>query len=155
MATSRMVTIQSFQVSFRLRALRYASAVTTTSFHPGRRCDRSPRPGLALQVNVGGHYSRVQALSRIGIVLVTVVSVNVAAKSWGTAPGFAQKTATGSGAAAAAASQDPAKVFAEGEDALGKGDLDGAERSFKRVLALNPRVAGAYANLGVIHMRRK
>ncbi len=97
----------------------------------------------------------MQALSRIGIVLVTVVSVNVAAKSWGTAPGFAQKTATGSGAAAAAASQDPAKVFAEGEDALGKGDLDGAERSFKRVLALNPRVAGAYANLGVIHMRRK
>ena len=50
---------------------------------------------------------------------------------------------------------DPAKVFAAGEAALKAGKLDVAERDFKQVLAADPKVAGAYANLGVIHMRRK
>ncbi len=50
---------------------------------------------------------------------------------------------------------DPAKVFAAGEAALKAGELDVAERDFKQVLAADPKVAGAYANLGVIHMRRK
>src|SRR5712692_9995366 len=50
---------------------------------------------------------------------------------------------------------DPQLLFQQGETALTKGDLDQAERSFRRVLALNPQVAGAYANLGVIYMRRK
>jgi len=51
--------------------------------------------------------------------------------------------------------QDPAQIFARAENALGKGDLQQAEVDFKRVLALDPRAAAAYANLGVIHMRRK
>ena len=50
---------------------------------------------------------------------------------------------------------DPQKLFQQGEAALKSGDLDQAERSFRGVLALNPKVAGAYANLGVIYMRRK
>ena len=58
-------------------------------------------------------------------------------------------------AAGARAEVDPAKVFAAGEAALKAGKLDVAERDFKQVLAANPKVAGAYANLGVIHMRRK
>ena len=55
----------------------------------------------------------------------------------------------------AAAASDPQKLFEAGEAALHAGQLDEAEREFRRVLAINPRVAGAYANLGVIHMRRK
>jgi tetratricopeptide (TPR) repeat protein len=51
--------------------------------------------------------------------------------------------------------QDPQQLFEAGESALHSGKLDEAERDFKQVLALNPDVAGAYANLGVIHMRRK
>src|SRR5258708_1524532 len=58
-------------------------------------------------------------------------------------------------AGAAPAERDPQKLFEAGEAALHAGKPDEAERSFRQVLAINPGVAGAYANLGVIHMRRK
>jgi tetratricopeptide (TPR) repeat protein len=57
--------------------------------------------------------------------------------------------------AAAPASRDPRLLFEAGEAALHAGKLDDAGRDFREVLALNPSVGGAYANLGVIHMRRK
>src|SRR6202047_858265 len=60
--------------------------------------------------------------------------------------------ATSSGLPAAA---HPAQLFQQGQDALNHGRLDEAERAFREVLALNPQLAGAYANLGVVHMRRK
>ena len=50
---------------------------------------------------------------------------------------------------------DPQKLFEAGEAALHAGKLDEAEHEFRQVLAINPEVAGAYANLGVIYMRRK
>jgi tetratricopeptide (TPR) repeat protein len=53
------------------------------------------------------------------------------------------------------AERDPQRLFEAGEAALHAGKLDEAEHDFERVLAINPDVAGAYANLGVIHMRRK
>lgn len=48
-----------------------------------------------------------------------------------------------------------AAIFHEGEEALRTGDLDRAEKSFRRVLAADPASAGAYANLGVVAMRRQ
>jgi tetratricopeptide (TPR) repeat protein len=70
------------------------------------------------------------------------------------------RTAVGQSAApakpaTAQISRDPQKLFVAGEAALRAGKLDEAERAFHQVLAINPGVAGAYANLGVIHMRRK
>jgi tetratricopeptide (TPR) repeat protein len=50
---------------------------------------------------------------------------------------------------------DPQQLFQQGEAALKSADLDRAEHAFRGVLAINPQVAGAYANLGVIYMRRK
>src|SRR5216684_2477802 len=50
---------------------------------------------------------------------------------------------------------DPAQLFQQGQDALNRGRLDEAERNFRQVLALNPQLGGAYANLGVVYMRRK
>ena len=50
---------------------------------------------------------------------------------------------------------DPAQLFQAGQDALNQGRLDEAERDFRQVLAPNPQVGGAYANLGVVYMRRK
>jgi tetratricopeptide (TPR) repeat protein len=47
------------------------------------------------------------------------------------------------------------ELFGSGEAALRAGNLDQAESSFKQVLALDPNSAGAYANLGVIAMRRQ
>ena len=59
------------------------------------------------------------------------------------------------GSTALTSSRNPQELFSEGETALRNGDLSQAERAFRRVLALNPKVAGAYANLGVIYMRHK
>jgi tetratricopeptide (TPR) repeat protein len=65
--------------------------------------------------------------------------------------GNAQKSAPATSSAGA----DPAQLFQQGQDALNHGRLDEAERTFREVLALNPQLAGAYANLGVVYMRRK
>lgn len=51
--------------------------------------------------------------------------------------------------------EDPRILFAKGEMALQNGDLDGAEKAFRQLLATDPNAAGAYSNLGVIAMRRK
>src|SRR6266446_5490727 len=57
--------------------------------------------------------------------------------------------------AAASQRMDPQAWFAKGQAALQNGDLDVAEAAFRRVLAADPRAGSAYANLGVIAMRRK
>ncbi len=57
-------------------------------------------------------------------------------------------------AAAAQASSAKAR-FEQGQAALQAGDLDAAEKAFRGVLENEPNSAAAYANLGVIAMRRK
>jgi tetratricopeptide (TPR) repeat protein len=46
-------------------------------------------------------------------------------------------------------------LFAQGEAALQRGDLHEAELNFRAVIAADPRAGSAWANLGVIAMRRK
>src|SRR5690349_18008461 len=58
-------------------------------------------------------------------------------------------------AAGSSASADPALWFAQGQAALQRGDLTTAESAFRRVASLDPQSGSAYANLGVIAMRRK
>jgi tetratricopeptide (TPR) repeat protein len=60
--------------------------------------------------------------------------------------------------AASAASRpggDPAQLFQAGQEALSANRLDDAEKDFRAVLVIDPQVGGAYANLGVVYMRRK
>jgi tetratricopeptide (TPR) repeat protein len=57
--------------------------------------------------------------------------------------------------AASAAAVDPAQIFRAGQDALTHGQLDTAEQDFRTVLAADPGAGAAYANLGVVYMRRK
>jgi tetratricopeptide (TPR) repeat protein len=65
-------------------------------------------------------------------------------------------TAKASNAPVASAKiKDPAELFQAGQDALNQGRLDEAARDFRQVLALNPHSGAAYANLGVVYMRRK
>jgi tetratricopeptide (TPR) repeat protein len=48
-----------------------------------------------------------------------------------------------------------AASYRAGEQALKTGDLPGAEKAFRSVLALTPNDAGAHANLGVVYMRQR
>lgn len=50
---------------------------------------------------------------------------------------------------------DPQASFAQGQAALQSGDLATAEAAFRHVLSVDPQSGAAYANLGVIAMRRK
>jgi len=47
------------------------------------------------------------------------------------------------------------QVYEEGQQALRENRLADAEKAFRQILAMDPKNAGAYANLGVIAMRRK
>jgi tetratricopeptide (TPR) repeat protein len=51
--------------------------------------------------------------------------------------------------------EQAALIFQHGQDALNHGRLDEAERDFRQILALDAQAGGAYANLGVVYMRRK
>src|SRR5580704_13849159 len=66
-----------------------------------------------------------------------------------------QSSSGGTSHAGHASAVDPKASFAEGQAALQSGDLDAAEAAFRRVLSVDPQAGAAYANLGVIAMRRK
>jgi tetratricopeptide (TPR) repeat protein len=55
------------------------------------------------------------------------------------------------------ATQPPAsrEVFEQGQQALSRGDLATAEKSFRQVLAEEPENVGAHGNLAVVYMRRR
>src|SRR6266702_7747915 len=59
------------------------------------------------------------------------------------------------GGQAGSAGNEAKAWFAKGQAALQSGDLDSAESAFRKVLAADPNAGAAYANLGVIEMRRK
>lgn len=63
--------------------------------------------------------------------------------------------AQGSPVGTAVSRESPAEVFREGKRALQSGDLEAAERCFRRVIALDPKSSAAYVNLGVVYMRQK
>src|SRR5271165_5816347 len=67
-------------------------------------------------------------------------------------PPFQQSSTSG---AAHVSAMDPQAAFAQGQAALNSGDLATAEAAFRRVLTVDPQSGAAYANLGVIAMRRK
>jgi Tfp pilus assembly protein PilF len=53
------------------------------------------------------------------------------------------------------ARMEAAAAFARGQQSLQTGDLPTADASFRKVLSIDPQAAPAYANLGVIAMRRQ
>lgn len=117
----------------------------------GRRFRISrPHGLLEFRALAGGHYSTVNLVSRLG--LIPVLAILWLISSLGI---VAQATQTTPSASSAAPAANLPALFQHGEASLRAGKLDEAERDFKEVLAADPNVAGAYANLGVIHMRRK
>jgi tetratricopeptide (TPR) repeat protein len=102
---------------------------------------------------------RVRRVSsaRIGLVLtscllaVVATATTVAQTSSPEIPGKPRGTAS----VASAATGTPPEIFRTGQEALNHGQLDVAERDFRAVLAADPQAGAAYANLGVVYMRRK
>ena len=62
---------------------------------------------------------------------------------------------TGDAGQTGAEAREAKAWFAKGQEALQSGDLNSAEKAFRKVLAADPNAGAAYANLGVIAMRRK
>jgi tetratricopeptide (TPR) repeat protein len=93
-------------------------------------------------------------VSSIGVWSVVLLAILLSGEI---RPGMAAQSTTPAktGAGAGLAKGNPQELFQAGEAALRTGKLDAAESDFRQVLAIDPTVAGAYANLGVIHMRRK
>jgi tetratricopeptide (TPR) repeat protein len=93
---------------------------------------------------------------RLGVVgCLLLASLAAAVAQQNSSPGTADKPPNAVPAASSGAPADPAQLFQAGQDALNHGRLDEAERDFRQVLAANPQAGGAYANLGVVYMRRK
>jgi tetratricopeptide (TPR) repeat protein len=85
-----------------------------------------------------------------------LASVAAAMPPQTSSPATAAKPRNGASVASSgAAVPEIAQLFQAGQDALNQGRLDEAERDFRQVLALDPQLGGAYANLGVVYMRRK
>jgi len=79
--------------------------------------------------------------------LAVMLALEISARS--------QSKTSNSATASATAAENPAVIFQRGQEALAKENLEAAERDFRQVLALDPNSGAAYANLGVVHMRRK
>jgi Flp pilus assembly protein TadD len=86
-------------------------------------------------------------VSRIAAVLLIVAGIGLSA-CFEVCAQSPQRNQSSQGA-------DPKALFESGEQALRAGELDRAEQAFLKVLEVQPNVAGAYSNLGVIYMRRK
>ncbi len=84
------------------------------------------------------------SLLLVALLFASVVAISAQSSSTPTVP-----------KARAALPPDPAKIFQSGQDALNQGYLDEAEHDFRQVLALDPQAGAAYANLGVLYIRRK
>jgi tetratricopeptide (TPR) repeat protein len=89
---------------------------------------------------------------RVAVLAAAVMLAIPAARADAVEHSAAGQAAHSGGAPAA---QDVPGLFAEGEAALRAGDLERAAAAFNKVLAVDPGAAGAYANLGVIAMRRQ
>ena len=89
------------------------------------------------------------------LLLLAGTATPVPAQVTSPVPAGNSRSATSSSPAGSAHPADPATLFQRGQDALTHGQLDDAERDFRTVLQLDPQSGAAYANLGVVYMRRK
>src|ERR1700720_2219926 len=87
------------------------------------------------------------SLSALIVIAVAAHQPGLAARS--------QHQASGVSNSVTIPAKDPQVWFAKGQAALQAGDLDSAETDFRKVTAADQSSGAAYANLGVIAMRRK
>lgn len=98
--------------------------------------------------------SRASVESTIWIFFI-LVALGTTLTGQAAPPANGAETPTTAPAAHSAAVSGPAQIFQAGQNALSSNRLDEAERDFRHVLAIDPNSGAAYANLGVVYMRRK
>jgi tetratricopeptide (TPR) repeat protein len=86
---------------------------------------------------------------------VLLASLTAAVLSQTSSPAVPAGSRNGAPVASSGVAVDVDQLLQAGAAALNGGRLDEAERDFRQVLAVNPQVGGAYANLGVVDMKRK
>ena len=138
------------------------TALEAMRYDPHRNCVRQSGngPGGACVAREGWRtlQQRVRRVSsaRIGLLVTNsllAVALTAAMVAQSSSP---ETTVKPHGTASvASATKDPAEIFRAGQEALNHGQLDAAERDFRAVLAADPQSGAAYANLGVVYMRRK
>jgi tetratricopeptide (TPR) repeat protein len=89
------------------------------------------------------------------VVCVLIAGVKARIFSQSSSATAVAKTAQSAPAATSPSQQNPAQLFQAGQDALQQGRLNEAENDFRRLISIDPQLGGAYANLGVVYMRRK
>ena len=99
--------------------------------------------------------SRALSTPLPSLLLLAVVIGPANAQNSAPAPPANPQTGNAAAAATENAKQPAALIFQHGQDALNHGRLDEAEHDFHQILALDPQAGAAYANLGVVYMRRK
>ena len=95
---------------------------------------------------------RAMSVSSARITLNIFAIFLVVSTAWSLA---AQSAPDAAGGATGLRAGAPAQIFQRGQDALKSGRLDEAERDFGEVAKIDPKSGAAYANLGVVYMRRK
>lgn len=98
--------------------------------------------------------SRASVESTIWIFFI-LVALGTTLTGQAAPPASGAETPTTAPGAHSAAVSGPAQIFQAGQNALSSNRLDEAERDFRHVLAIDPNSGAAYANLGVVYMRRK
>lgn len=98
--------------------------------------------------------SRASVESTIWIFFI-LVALGTTLTGQAAPPASGAETPTTAPGAHSAAVSGPAQIFQAGQNALNSNRLDEAERDFRHVLAIDPNSGAAYANLGVVYMRRK
>jgi tetratricopeptide (TPR) repeat protein len=92
---------------------------------------------------------KLRRILRFGLAIGLVQAATAFSALGAAPPQTSSQTKTASTAANAQA------IFQRGQEALQRDDLEAAEVAFQKVIAVDPRAASAYSNLGVIAMRRK
>src|SRR5580658_5531309 len=175
LATSRIVTIKAFSPVLSPRSTPVAKpAAKTAAIKTEARASDSPSDFQASPLLNSTEcwrtlQQRLHPVSSIrieqrllrtwpGILLSLLLgAAMVPASAQNSSPTSAAKPQISDAPAAARehAKQQAALIFQHGEDALNRGRLNEAERDFRQILALDPQAGAAYANLGVVYMRRK
>jgi tetratricopeptide (TPR) repeat protein len=91
----------------------------------------------------------------VNLFLLAAAMVPASAQNFSPTSAATAQTSDAAAPAGENTRQQAALIFQHGQDALTHDRLNEAEHDFRRILTLDPQAGAAYANLGVVYMRRQ